>query len=260
MTLALMPRRTYAYPCFILLLVLAAAGFSCRSADRTAAPPATRPASGPASAVPPQVRHDLGLVDLGSSHKFSVSIPNSSARAVNILNVKTDCACMSASASAAQTAPGQPFLLNVAYRAAREPMQFAGQVILQTDNPACPLLRAHIRADVGLPVTAQDQPIRVSPSGDKEVRVNVRVVNRGKIPVRLLYSTSTIPGCLAQVPHEPLAPGGDVTVPVTLVAKAFGQRSLQILIATDLPEQPQVTIDMRTGGTTAASTATTARP
>ena len=70
------------------------------------------------------------------------------------------------------------------------------------------------------------------------------VYNRGKVPIRLVYSTSDSTGCFARLPREPVPAGGLTVVPL-LVTLGGVPRTTQVKIHTDMDSQPVLDVPIR---------------
>ena len=68
---------------------------------------------------------------------------------------------------------------------------------------------------------------------------------RGPKPVRMVYSTSSLPGCFLKVPREAVPPGGQVTVPVVLAGRSKGPKTVVFDVSTDAPTQHSFRVEAR---------------
>jgi hypothetical protein len=198
--------------------------------------------------------YHFGFVDPKSTHKVWVALPNPSDKPLVVRSVRSECKCMTASAPDKPVLPGQPLVVQVVLEAPDKPIGYNQRLLFQTDNPKCPNLTLRIKADVGRPLVAVPSPLDLDAgaSGGKSEGL-VTIHNRGKVPIRLVYSTSAASGCFARLPREPISAEGTLKVPI--VVTAGSARTILVQIHTDVDFQPLVDVPVRLGAETKANRA-----
>jgi|WetSurMetagenome_2_1015567.scaffolds.fasta_scaffold09763_2 hypothetical protein len=189
--------------------------------------------------------YHFGYVEPKSLHKVRLAVANPSDAAMSIRRVRSECACMTASAPEQAVAADQPVVVRVTLDAPEKPIAYDQRVILQTDNPKCPTIAVRIKADVGLPLAAEPPSLDMGAlAGSEKHEGQVTICNRGKSPARLLYSTSDNPGTFARLPRDPVPAQGSVVIPIVVAANARPQ-SKRITIHTDIDAQPTLDVVVR---------------
>ncbi len=190
--------------------------------------------------------YSFGYVEPESVHKVLLAVPNPSDGPLGIRKVRSECGCMAAAVADEAVPPGEPVLVRVVLVAPKRRTSYHKRILLQTDDPAQKTISIPIKAAVGIALTADPSLIDFGAMTLGERReAFVTVANRGTQPVRLLYSTSSGSGCFAQVPREPVPPGGERAVPVVVTGRRTGSRRVTIQIQTDSKRQPTLALPVR---------------
>ena len=208
---------------------------------RIAAGPAPLPGEEPVALQPDG--YDFGFVKPRAVRKVLLAVPNASEAAVRVTQVRSECACMAAVTSEAPTPPGETLRVRVVLRAPKKRQQYDKRILLQTDDPARPLVPIRIRAAVG--EALQPEPRRVDfgrVAAGRRREQPVVLVNHLDRPVRLVYSTSSGSGCFAKVPRDPVPAGGRLSVPLVVTGRGEGRQEVTVRIQTDLDFQPSVPV------------------
>lgn len=230
----------------VFLMAALAGATSCRkSVDEPAKAPASKPA--PAMMIR-NSEYDFGLVDPKSKHTVELAMPNPAGRRIGISKVKSECECIVGKASKASYGASEPVRMSVTFVAPAGATRYDERLVLVTDDPKRPAIPIRIKANVGLPLEAG--AVWVSPEeaqSKKSIEKSVEIVNGGKKPVRLVYSTSARPGCVARVPRAPVPAGGKLAVPIIVATKELGKDAVMVDVATDMPTQPTISVAIRIG-------------
>jgi hypothetical protein len=190
--------------------------------------------------------HDFGFVEPKTTHKVLVAIPNPSEKPLLIRSVRSECKCMRATVSEKTVPAGKPIEVEVVLVAPESAVRYDQRVLLQSDDPRHPNFVVRIRADVGIPLASEPSPLDLgaAAAGEKcEGEVTIR--NRGKDPIRLVYSTAAKPGCFARLPVGPVPPLGTLNIPVVVTAGGAKSQNVMLLIRTDSTLQPTVEVPIR---------------
>jgi hypothetical protein len=192
--------------------------------------------------------YHFGFVDPKSIHKVWLALPNPSDKPLVIRSVRSECKCMTAVAPDRPVLPGQPLVVQVVLEAPDKPIGYNQRLLFQTDNPKCTNLTLRIKADVGRPLEVVPSPLALekAASGGKSEGL-VIIHNRGKVPIRLVYSTSAMAGCFAQLPQQPVPAEGTLNVPIVVTAGGAGTRTIIVQIHTDVDFQPTLDVPIRLG-------------
>ncbi|NQU75337.1 MAG: DUF1573 domain-containing protein [Planctomycetes bacterium] len=196
--------------------------------------------------VPPGMEHDFGFVEPEAKREVVLAIPNPSPRRVSILKVRTGCPCVKAAALSGWFAPEEPLAVRLTFVAPKKPQQYAKRLYVETDDPERRLSWVLVKADVGLPLATDPRSLdfgNVRPGTTKPATVTI--LNRGKKAVRLLYSTSSLRGCVLTVPSHPIPPGGEFALLVALSAASAGPKTATFDIATDAPTQQSFRVTVK---------------
>jgi hypothetical protein len=182
--------------------------------------------------------YDFGFVEPESTHQVLLAVPNASTNPLRILKVRSECRCMTAAVSDQPVAPGEPLKVAVKLVAPKESMRYAKRVLLVTSDPKHSMAPVWIRADIGLALAVKPSPLDLGTLAVGETREgHVTVVNRSKNHARLLYSTSSTPGCVARVPAEAVSAGGAVTLPISVEGRTEGTVKTCLHVITDILSQ-----------------------
>jgi hypothetical protein len=80
-----------------------------------------------------------------------------------------------------------------------------------------------------------------------QIRKSVSVHNDGTKPVKLLYATADLAGCIARVPQEAIPAGGlaRISLDLTPTERWAHAASGSINVQTNVPAQPTLQLGMR---------------
>jgi len=189
----------------------------------------------------------LGYVPAGESFPVKVQINNTLGRELPVEKVVSDCPCLRVEGSPEVLAPSARADVLAVYEAPDQPARSTKRLAIFTTDEEFPHLVLEIQADVGRPLVASPQELDLASAADGQARGKVRIRNRGDSPVRLLYSTSSVPGCFAVIPNVSIEPGGEAEIAV--VANGAGEagtgRTADVAIHTDFPTQSTVSVRVR---------------
>ncbi|MCY2925133.1 MAG: DUF1573 domain-containing protein [Planctomycetota bacterium] len=235
-----------------LAMLLACGGVgSCRKgADSPASAPASKPA--PVTKIT-NGEYDFGLVDPKGRHTVELALPNPAGRRLGVTRVKSECECIVGQCAKGPYEARDLIPVRVTFVAPALPTRYDERLVLVTDDAKRPTIPIRIRANVGLPLAAG--VVSVEPAeivNRKSIEKPVEIVNNGRKPVRLVYSTSSRGGCVARVPRAPVPAGGKLSVPIVIATKELGRDAIVIDIATDLPTQPTLAVTVRMAGAASA--------
>jgi hypothetical protein len=203
----------------------------------------------------PRGEFDFGYVKPKSKHSVVFVVHNPTSRTLAIRKVRSECKCMLAPNPPKEIPAGGKSLVRVDFVAPKDRMRYSKRILLQTGDAKYPLVTLRVKADVGLPLEAVPKTVvlgAIRPGQKRQGKVTIR--NRGGKPVRPIYSTSTVPGCLALIPRAQIPAGGELEIPLSVraAAGATGARRATVRIHTDCAAQPRVDLEVRFTITTAA--------
>jgi uncharacterized protein DUF1573 len=234
-------------------VVVLAACIGFMVSGRNPSVPRNEPAdSGPASPSPDRVEtvrvaatateasHGFGLVKAGSKHSVTFLIDSSSASDVSVRRIRSECDCMTVSRPPKCLAAGATTAVQVDLEVPSDTQHYSQRILLQTSDPARPLIALQIQADIGLPLIART--VRPDTEGGD---VRIVLTNRGDREIRPVYATSSMPEVVARVPRATVPAGGDLAIPLTGPDSALtAARCIKISIFTDCPTQPRVDVEI----------------
>ena len=189
----------------------------------------------PSGLVPPEFR--LGYVEPKSVHRFALEIVNPTGENWPLDAVETECECLTVVEKPECCLPGKSSLT----------FEFKTPDIVGAYSKTITVVsgeqqwttRFHARIDTPL---AAEPEILVFASGDTEQTFTIR--NDGKVPVRLLYATSSSNFCVVKVGLEPVVPGGSLEL-VASLSGALPTGEQTIMIHTNFPRQKTLRIQVR---------------
>jgi len=190
--------------------------------------------------------YDLGFLEPEAKRESVLAIANASAKPVRILNVRTGCPCATATIAQELFQPGDALKVRLAFVAPKKPQHYAKRLHIETDDPKQRVMWVLIKADVGLPLATDPRSLdfgAIASGGTKNTQV--AVVNRSGRPVRLLYSTASLAGCVLKAPSQPVPPEGRITVPVVLNGASEGPKTVTFDVATDAPTQQSFRVTVK---------------
>ncbi|MFH1730677.1 MAG: DUF1573 domain-containing protein [Planctomycetota bacterium] len=200
----------------------------------------------PESVVPIGSEHDFGFLAPGARREVLLTLPNPCSDPVRILRIRTGCPCAKAKAPKDSFAPRERLAVRLVFVAPEKRQRYAKRVYVETSDPKFPLRWILVKADVGLPLAVEPAlpDFGVMPAGTtKEVALSI--LNRAERPVRLLYSMASLKGCALKAPGTPIPAGGRMNVPVLLNGASAGPKTVRFDVATDLPDQQNLTVTVR---------------
>jgi hypothetical protein len=202
----------------------------------------------PACESSAKTSHDFGFVDPSSVQAVLFTLENPSDKPLAISKARSECKCMKVTSAPKVIPPGGSAKLRVEFVAPKENMMYSQRVVVLTSNSKNPLTTLTVKASVGMPIEAQPQSFDFGAlTQGNERKAEVTLINHGKLAVRPLYCTSTLPGIIALVPRIVIPPGGKVTIPIVARAESLpaGKGAATLHIQTDSPSQGQVELTAR---------------
>ena len=185
---------------------------------------------------------DLRFAVPNSLQDVAVSVENDTKTEFRIRKALSECVCMKAVNPPAAIGPGQKATFRIRFHAPKDPMRYAKNIALVPADGRDPVL-VGIHARVGMPLTAEPAVIDLGTlvAGEERI-VPFTIRNEMDKPVRPVYGTSSLAGCVPRVPRASAEPGGQVAIPLFVRAtgspgsKAEGQVQIQ----TNCRTQPTV--------------------
>ena len=190
--------------------------------------------------------YDFGYIPLGEKRYMTFRVASPVAGAMELKRVYSECACIKVvSPPSALPAKGTA-AIPVAFIAPKKPIRYNERVVLVPGGQA-PMIVLGVKASVGRPLTPEPAVVDVGTLIAGEERdVPITILNHGAQPVRPIYGTSSVPGCVPRVPRAAIAPGGRLAIPVFLRAEgAAGARKATVRIQTDCRTQSSMTAELR---------------
>jgi hypothetical protein len=184
----------------------------------------------------------LGYVPAGEDVPVRVRIHNGLRRELPVEAVVADCACLRVEAFPEAIPPSTPAEVLAVYETPDQPARSSKRLAIFTADEQYPHLMLDIQADVGRPLVALPAEVDLRRAAEGGAKGTVRIRNRGDSPVRLLYSTSSVPGCFAVIPNVSIEPGGEVEIAVVARTAAGGKQAADVRIHTDCPTQGTVSV------------------
>ncbi len=199
---------------------------------------------------------DLGYVKPGTTSHGSVDLVNTTNRPLKVTSGRSNCTCVKidepkriirSAVSEGSSLGTSTFHITLAVPKKKGP--YHKRVILRLDDPDRKTITIHVTADIGMPLKARPERLAIdSDSSQKEPGPPsiVQVINRGEEPIKLLYSTATVPGLYAEVPRSEVKPGQSVDFPVLYKSKRVqGDPTTHqgvLVLHTSSESQPRVSI------------------
>jgi len=185
---------------------------------------------------------DLRFAVPNSLQDVAVSIENDTKTEFRVRKAISECVCMKAVNPPAAIGPGQKATFRIRFHAPKDPMRYAKNIALVPADGRDPVL-VGIHARVGMPLTPEPAAIDLGTlvAGEERI-VPLTIRNEQDKPVRPVYGTSSLAGCVPRVPRASAEPGGKVVIP--LLVKATGSPGSkaegQVQIQTNCQTQPTV--------------------
>ncbi len=186
---------------------------------------------------------DMGYIKPGATVTASVTLTNTTDRTLTVTSGRSNCTCIKINQPKRQISPGTSSPFQISLAAPKKKGRYHKVVILRLDDPDRKAITIHVAADIGLPLKLTPDRLTIGSDPDQEPpTTTLRVTNRGEEPIKLLYSTATVPGVYGKVPREAIAPGQSVDVAVH--HKANHNEAIQgtMMIHTDHQNQPHVQV------------------
>jgi hypothetical protein len=188
--------------------------------------------------------YDFGYVLPKSPHRMAFVIQRD--RAVAVEKVISECKCMAAADPPEQLAAGKTQVV-VDFVAPEERLHYSKRVLIKTADADEPIA-LRIRADVGLPLTADPKQVELTAASEGGFTGSIRLVNRGAEPVRPVYATSSNLAFVAKVPRATVPAGGSLEIPVVCSGNSTRLSAGTISIHTDSQAQPSVNVKVSLAG------------
>ncbi len=194
--------------------------------------------------LPTMITCDFGYVEPGQTATTTFTLTNTTDRNLVIRSAKSNCNCIQTTDPRRVIHPKETSHFAVALDAPKEIGQYRKQIYLRTDSSERDSIRIEVVADIGLPLDVEPKTLTCSVDTDIDPQSHsVQVTNRGKQPVRMLYSTATHAELFAKLPHTPLAPGQSVDILIFSPPSLNNEASSATLtIHTTSKQQPTVRI------------------
>ena len=191
--------------------------------------------------------YNFNYVEPKSIHKMRFILDNPTDDDWIIRSVRSECDCMKCIDAPKSLLAGKSTPITIEFKSPKEPQEYLKQLIVFTDSKKTPNVKYCLKARIGLPLRVVPATIDLDQSPRKEEYEKViQVVNDGKKPVKLLYSTSNDSSCYARVPIEPIAGGERVKVPVVFgPSETPPKRACEIRLHTNYPNQQVLRVLVR---------------
>jgi hypothetical protein len=194
---------------------------------------------------------DFGYIEPGSTHRGRFLVRNPLTVPLGIRETRSECLCVKVTSWPRGIPAGQSRALESTFLAPEKPLQYAKRIILLTDRAELAQITLTIAARVGLPLRLEPEVLELGEvAAQKECEQEVTVLNDGRKPVRLLYSSSGVKGLYARVPRRPLEPGGALRVPIVFAPRSAGGglgAGGTLQIRTDSENQRSLSLRVRYG-------------
>lgn len=190
---------------------------------------------------------DLRFAVPDSLQDVAVSVENDTKTEFRIRKAISQCACMKAINPPTAIGPGQKATFRIRFHAPKDPIRYAKDIALVPADGRDPVLLG-IHARVGMPLTAEPAKVDLGTLiGGEERIVAFTIHNDQDKPVRPVYGTSSLAGCVPRVPRGSAEPGGTVVIPlfVRATGKPGGEVKGQVQIQTNCRTQPTVRCSVR---------------
>ncbi len=190
---------------------------------------------------------DLRFAVPNSLQDVAVSVENDTKTEFRIRKAVSQCGCMKAVEPPKAIAPGQKETFRIRFHAPKDPTRYAKNIALVPADGRDPILLG-IHARVGMPLTADPAVADLGTLvGGEERIVPLTIRNEMDKPVRPVYGTSSLAGCVPRVPRASAEPGGKVVIPLFLRAagKPGSEVKGRVQIQTNCPTQPTVRCSVR---------------
>ena len=200
--------------------------------------------------------HDFGFVQPGSTHVVDFVVANPLETPLAIRRARSECKCMAAVKPPKSVPAKGSVKLRVVFVAPKDSMRYSKRIALLTTDKRLPAVMVRVKANVGLPLRIEPKVLELGALiAGQEGRGEVTIVNMAAKPVRLAYSTSNQPGCIALIPRAPVPAGGRLTIPVVVRPRAGSDRPRRatVRIHTDFAGQTSLAVPVRYTVSPAAS-------
>jgi hypothetical protein len=182
--------------------------------------------------------YDFGYLLPKEERGLTLTVCNPYSAPVRIVRARTRGKCVIASVPQKTFRPGEPLTLDVKFIAPGKPVRYARRLYIETSDSKWPLLWVVIKAGVGLPLeVSPEEPHLGTVALGKAREMHVTIRNRSDRPARILWSTSTLRGCVLKAPRKPVPAGGELKVPVTIWGDLQGERAVRFNAVTDVLTQ-----------------------
>ncbi len=188
--------------------------------------------------------HHFGYVEPQSTHHTVFVVKNPSDKTLSIKAIIAECSCTRVLFKPTEIPARGEVEVPVEFVPPAEMGEYSKRIFV-VGNGTDPIATLQVRASIGLALGVEPSALTLPRAASEEI--SVTVVNHGTTAVRLLYSTSTIKGCTAVVPREPIAPGGSVKLPVRWSGTSDARSFDGILqIHTNDKRQPTLSVGLST--------------
>jgi uncharacterized protein DUF1573 len=196
----------------------------------------------PLEVVPPEV--NLGHVYLFDDREFSVDLRNDGGEAVEISDIRLDCACTSVKLETARIEPGTKARLSGTYQGPSKPGPFARRLALVIGKPA----RGHYILPI---IGVGARRIRVSPNSVvlrpdvARGRLGVAALciqNNSDVSVELTLPREFPAGITASIDQTALLPGQSCEVTVNADSELVVESSADLVVGVSHPLEKKLSI------------------
>lgn len=195
-----------------------------------------------------QTDHDFGYIEPGSTHRLRFLLTNDSDQPWTIQRAKAECKCMKITQLPQRINPGETSAVEITFDAFEKPQHYNKKVAVYTDRSDQPKIDLTLAARIGLPLRIDPQVLDFGVvSAGESKQLTVIIFNEGPESVKLLYSAASSKAVAAYVPRQPIEPGGQVELPITVTPAGdqTGDQQSAVAIRTNAPAQRQVSINIR---------------
>ena len=206
---------------------------------------------------------DLHYVEPDDQQTATFQVKNPTNKAWTIRKVETECTCMTLKSEVKVIPANGTTSLEVAFHAPKTVGPYDKRILLLTDDAQAKAITLELKARVGLPLTVEPATVDLGtlPAGQSSSQ-KIAIANAGKVPVKILYATSSSPDCVVKVPAAAVAgPGGSYSLTVMVspppVASpsptSGGTRQVALFIHTDSSAQSSLQVPIRYGVTSSSA-------
>jgi hypothetical protein len=195
--------------------------------------------------------YNFGFVLPESKHTVFFAVDNLSDVPLQIIRVKSECACIipinPPKVIPAKSSAG----IQVDFVAPKENVKYSGKALLFTSDKSRQVIPLQVDANVGLPLDTEPKVLNAGCLIVGEGRVcNVEIINNAKVSVKPVYAISNSSSCVAIVPAAGIAPQGRLAIPISITAEPMAAtmspaRNAVVAIQTDCEAQRRLDVPVK---------------